>query len=393
MESKIDPNSRKRGRVKGVPSGDTIILQGNVTKEGLPLEKTIRLNGINAPRMGDLEKPEESFAFEAREYLRKRVIGKEVHFYIESKFNEREFGRITLNDEDVAIGVLAEGYAKLHEEMKNKPVNFDKYKEATDEAQKKAKGIWGNTEKSRKLQKIENPKKVLDKYKGNKVRAIVEDVKNALFVLYIPELESIIKLSLSSIFVQIANFKASQDVRTFIESKFLSRDVNVVINSYDEKKEFYFGSIQSLDEPDYDLVYELVKNGYAKLNKESVMELEGNVFKNIKAAQDEAQKQKLRIWSDYEDKKGTSSTQQSESSFSGKVIEVHSGDCLSVETPKGDILRLNLSNIRAPAIGNPKRGEPAKPWALEAKELVRHLAIGNFGPYNLIHRQESHSRS
>jgi endonuclease YncB( thermonuclease family) len=35
-----------------------------------------------------------------------------------------------------------------------------------------------------------------------------------------------------------------------------------------------------------------------------------------------------------------------------------------------------LANIRAPALGNPKKGEVDKPWAFESKEYARKLLIG-----------------
>src|SRR5690606_2502541 len=70
-------------------------------------------------------------------------------------------------------------------------------------------------------------------------------------------------------------------------------------------------------------------------------------------------------------------TTSSVSEFTGKVIEVHSGDSLTVENPaKNEVVRLFLANIRAPATGNPRSGEPDKPYAFESKDFVRKHAIG-----------------
>ncbi|CAN0457890.1 unnamed protein product, partial [Hapterophycus canaliculatus] len=59
--------------------------------------------------------------------------------------------------------------------------------------------------------------------------------------------------------------------------------------------------------------------------------------------------------------------------------QVHSGDQISVTVPggpPGQERRLALSSIRAPRVGNPRRGVEDEPWAVEAKEALRKLAIG-----------------
>ena len=59
--------------------------------------------------------------------------------------------------------------------------------------------------------------------------------------------------------------------------------------------------------------------------------------------------------------------------------QVHSGDQISVAVPGdpvGQERRLALSSIRAPRVGNPRRGVEDEPWAVEAKEALRKLAIG-----------------
>jgi staphylococcal nuclease domain-containing protein 1 len=63
-------------------------------------------------------------------------------------------------------------------------------------------------------------------------------------------------------------------------------------------------------------------------------------------------------------------------------VEVVSGDCIVVaddSAPYGSPLaerRVNLSSIRAPKIGNPRRDEKPAPYAREAKEYLRSRLIG-----------------
>lgn len=64
------------------------------------------------------------------------------------------------------------------------------------------------------------------------------------------------------------------------------------------------------------------------------------------------------------------------------MVEVVSGDCVIVaddSLPFGDPSaerRVNLSSIRAPKIGNPRREEKPAPYAREAKEFLRTRLIG-----------------
>jgi len=65
-----------------------------------------------------------------------------------------------------------------------------------------------------------------------------------------------------------------------------------------------------------------------------------------------------------------------------QVVEVVSGDCIIVADdliPYGSPLaerRVNLSSIRCPKVGNPRRDEKPAPYAREAKEFLRTRLIG-----------------
>lgn len=65
-----------------------------------------------------------------------------------------------------------------------------------------------------------------------------------------------------------------------------------------------------------------------------------------------------------------------------QVVEVVSGDCIIVAddaVPYGSPLaerRVNLSSIRCPKMGNPRRDEKPAPYAREAKEFLRTRLIG-----------------
>lgn len=81
--------------------------------------------------------------------------------------------------------------------------------------------------------------------------------------------------------------------------------------------------------PAGDIAYEVLKNGYARLNVPKNTDFDAAYFATLKEAQLVAQKKRVNIWKDYvgEEKK---QQKASASDFLGKVIEVHSGDSLTV---------------------------------------------------------------
>lgn len=105
------------------------------------------------------------------------------------------------------------------------------------------------------------------------------------------------------------------------------------------------------------------------------------IKKQLKAAELEAKKSKSRIWTNYVSP-ATNSKPIQDQNFTGKVVEVMSGDCIIVaddSLPSGSPLaerRVNLSSIWCPKMGNPRRDEKPAPYAREAKELLRTRLIG-----------------
>lgn len=116
MASKVKAKTWLRGIVKGVLSGDTlVIMRVPSTTFEIPPEKTITLSSLMAPRLARQGRPDEPFAWQSREFLRDLCIGKEVIFQVDYVSKGREYGTICLEDEFVAHLVVAEGWAKVWE--------------------------------------------------------------------------------------------------------------------------------------------------------------------------------------------------------------------------------------------------------------------------------------
>ncbi|XWS47726.1 hypothetical protein CRYUN_Cryun13aG0009400 [Craigia yunnanensis] len=107
--------------------------------------------------------------------------------------------------------------------------------------------------------------------------------------------------------------------------------------------------------------------------------MEDDAKRRLKAAELQAKKSRLRIWTNYVPP-ATNSKAIRDQNFTGKVVDVVSGDCIVVaddSVPYGSPLaelRVNLSSMRCPKMGNPHRDEKPAAYAREAREFLRtHL--------------------
>lgn len=97
----------------------------------------------------DAETKDEPYAWEAREFLRKKLVGMEVIFTADKPPNSatREYGNVwagkdPTKDENVTESLLAEGLAKVRDSGRNIP-QLKKLVDIEDAAKSQGKGIWG----------------------------------------------------------------------------------------------------------------------------------------------------------------------------------------------------------------------------------------------------------
>ena len=87
----------KGALVKSVNSGDYITL----TKGGK--DYNVFLGSVTAPKIGSSSRSEEPFGFEAREFLRERIIGKKCDFHPEYNYGGRDYGTLIVGGENVGL--------------------------------------------------------------------------------------------------------------------------------------------------------------------------------------------------------------------------------------------------------------------------------------------------
>ena len=102
-----------------------------------------------------------------------------------------------------------------------------------------------------------------------------------------------------------------------------------------------------------------------------------------------AQRSNLGVFESY-----TPPTLTGASEFMGTVVDVMSGDTLTV-LPNGEtfddeskLKKVSLASIRAPRAGNERTGKPDEPYAMECKDRLRVLTVGKAVKVNIHYEKE-----
>ncbi|KFM27295.1 Nuclease domain-containing protein 1 [Auxenochlorella protothecoides] len=393
-----------RGVVKEVLSGDTLVVAGAV-KSGIPPEKRLTLASLIAPRLGrrDGSTPDEPFAWDAREFLRKLTVGKPVVFRVEYTLDQsagREFGSVFLNERDnVAVAVVAAGYAKVRPAGGQQSAFYENLARAQEQAEAKALGLW--TKDAAALEAAVRDVTSSDAFdaasflaatgKGKPVQALVEAVISGSM------LRATLLPSLQPVAVMVAGVAApsmgkrpdadaaegaaapqpeagAREAKHFTEVRTLQREVKLTLEGVSQ-----FGVlVASVSYPvgesgqGEDLASGLLQAGLARGAEWSLNMMPGAAF-HLREAERAARQARVGVWHAYVPPP-TASAKLSDD-FQGTVTEVVSGDCLMVrDAASGVERRVTLSSIRTPRMGGRDRAPEA--WAAEARELLRSRLIG-----------------
>ncbi|KAG7313603.1 hypothetical protein JYU34_000758, partial [Plutella xylostella] len=392
----------KIGIVKQVLSGDTIVIRKQ-PKGGPPPEKVIALSGITAPKLGrqktvnsDLETKDEPYAWEAREYLRKRLVGKEVVFTAEKPPNSatKEYGQVwtgkdITKDENVTEGLLAEGLAKVRDGGRNIP-QLKKLVEIEEVAKSQGKGIWGENlqEHVRNVKwSVDNPKQFVNKLNGAPVKAVVEYVRDGSTVrlCLLPDYYQM-TLMISGIRCPAVKQDGTaepyaEEARFFLESRLLQKDVEVVLESVNNNN-----FVGTLLHPQGNIAEALLKQGFARCVDWSLAVMKSGAS-TLREAERAAKRDKLRIWANYTSSAPAIAPKDRE--FQATVLEVVNADALVVKMANGAHKKIFLASIRPPrekdnaneegkASPRPKGFRPLYdiPWMFEAREFLRGKCVG-----------------
>ena len=178
----------------------------------------------------------------------------------------------------------------------------------------------------------------------------------------------------------------AREAKHFTETRLLHRDVELFYAGEDKYKNAFF-SVRVTDEdagdPAFDPAVALVRAGLARVADWSVA-LVPSAARALRAAEREAKQQRLRLWRAYvppppslgADPSGAAGGGASSRAFVARCVEAASGDTIVVQAADGAERKVHLSSVRAPRMGNARRGVDPEPWAFEAKEFLRARCVG-----------------
>ncbi|GAU97962.1 hypothetical protein RvY_09176 [Ramazzottius varieornatus] len=409
---------KQTGVVKQVTSGDTVVIRG-IPRGGPPPEIVLCFSNVFAPKLARKGQAEESddepYAWEAREYLRKKVIGKEVQFVLENEIpgSTRKYGRIWLVQdgnatENVVESLISEGLVQVKKGGGARDTEQLKALQGLEEqAKSSGKGQWAgdNDHHIRELQVLSTPDDLVRFYHKNKsapVKAIVEYVRDCctLKVTILPEFQSV--------FLQMTGIRAGPpstrenprenpfdaESRFYVESRLLNRDIEIIL----EDQPMNMALVGTVVHPAGSIAEALVKQGFARCIDQSIQKYTSG-FEKLRAAEREAKANKQRIWKEYESP--VSNVREDERRFTGKVIEINSADSITIKTSSGEVKKIFLSGIRPPKVAGEgdSSSRPAAagkfkplydiPYMYEAREFLRKKILGQKVDVTLDYKQEA----
>uniref|UniRef100_A0A8C2AMD9 Staphylococcal nuclease and tudor domain containing 1 n=1 Tax=Cyprinus carpio TaxID=7962 RepID=A0A8C2AMD9_CYPCA len=386
-----------------VLSGCAVIVRGQ-PRGGPPPERQINLSNIRAGALArraiqgqpdTKDTPDEPWAFQAREFLRKKVIGKEVCFTVENKTPQgREYGIVFLgkdtSGENIAESLVAEGLATVRREgIRGNNPDQVRLCDLEDQAKAAKKGQWsegGGSHTIRDLKyTIENPRNFVDSLHQKPVNAIIEHVRDGsmLRALLLPDYY-LVTVMLSGI--KCPTFKREADgsetpepfaaeAKFFTESRLLQRDVQIILESC--PNQIILGTILH---PNGNITELLLKEGFARCVDWS-MAVYTQGAEKLRAAERSAKERKVRIWKDYV--APTANLDQKDRQFVAKVMQVVNADAIVVKLNSGEHKTIHLSSIRPPRLEGENKDKDKRfrplydiPYMFEAREFLRKKLIG-----------------
>ncbi|ORY04194.1 hypothetical protein BCR34DRAFT_604950 [Clohesyomyces aquaticus] len=293
-----------------IQSADTLFLRG---KSGG--ERRINLSSVRQPKPSD---PKQSpWGAEAKEFLRKKLIGKHVKFTIDGKraategYDEREMATVTFQGKNVGLMLVENGMASVirhrQEDTDRSPI-YDELLLAEQAAQEGQKGMWNPkapaakqyVDYSESLEKAKRQLTLLSRQK--KVPAVVDFVKSgSRFTVLVPRENAKLTFVLSGIRApRSARNPADkaepfgQEAHDFANKRCQQRDVEIDVEDCDKVG----GFIGTLYVNRENFAKVLVEEGLATVHAYSA-EKSGN-SNELFAAEQKAKDARKGLWHDYD---------------------------------------------------------------------------------------------
>ncbi|KAH8701775.1 putative transcription factor [Talaromyces proteolyticus] len=299
--------------VSRVLNADTIFLRG---KAGA--EKKISLSSIRQPKPSD---PNQApFAADAKEYLRKKVIGKHVKVTIDGKkpategYEERDVATVVQGNTNLALYLVEAGYASVirhRQDDDDRSPEYDALLVAEDSAKSEEKGMWATKppkakqyqDYSESLQKAKMEVSILQRQK--KVPAVVDFVKSASrFTVLVPRENAKLTFVLSGIRAPKSARNPGDpaepfgnEAHEFANRRVMQRDVEIDVETIDKVGGFI--GVLYVNRENFARV--LVEEGFATVHAYSA-EQSGH-GQELFAAEQRAKETRKGVWHDWDPSK------------------------------------------------------------------------------------------
>lgn len=387
------------GIVKQVNSGDSLIIRNQSV--GKSLEKQIMLAQITSTRLGRSLKDgtieaDQPYAFDAREFLRKKCVGKEVVFAKEATTtsgNDRGtlyLGKDVATGENINEAIIAAGLVEVRRLNK---LNEDESRLVAIEEQAKSSGLgkWSKDSESDHIRNVkyslENAKTFVDSLKQKPVDAIIEYVRDGstFRALLLPSMHNV-TVQLSGVKCPVIKMDGdaepfAEEAKQFVETRLLQRDVQIILEGVaNQSNGILLGTVKH---PNGNISEFLLREGLARCVDWSMGVVTGGAEK-YRTAERQAKAAKIRQWKNYSPVNNP--TDEANKNLTGKVVEVSNGDSVTIKI-NDTFKKLFLSSIRPPRQSDFPDYVPPKtdrknnqlydvPYLFEAREFLRKKLIG-----------------
>jgi len=319
-DKNLGPDSNFTGQVVRIISGDMIVVQNPLNGK----EKKVTLSSIRKPPQ---DKPqatgrnaqESGYAYEAKEFLRKKLIGKSVHVKVDyikeaqDNYEERECATVTYKNQNVAELLLSKGLALVinhRRDDQDRSPFYDRLRIAEEEAKEKKVGVHSNKEAPvyRYVDASENlskAKSFLSSFQNGTSRGVVEYIPNCgRYILRVPKENCRMVLVLGGIRAprlgkteKDKTEPFAQEALDYVNNTILQHDVEFTVETTDRSGGFIGALFATINGIKKNLAVQLLELGYVRINDYSA---DQSPYKNeLYEAEEKAKAAKINIWENY----------------------------------------------------------------------------------------------
>ncbi|ETW80350.1 hypothetical protein HETIRDRAFT_384869 [Heterobasidion irregulare TC 32-1] len=294
--------------------------QISVTEKDGGKERRLQLSSTRGPKISDAKQA--YYAQEAREFLRKKLIGKHVKVHIdfirprEGDFEERECATIRYGNQNINIAeqLIEKGLASVvrhKRDDEDRSADYDKLMAAEQTAVTETRGIHSGKDQPPPKQPLnlsEASNRATQFVSGFKrqgrIPAVVEYVAaGSRFKIFLPKDNQVLTLVLGGIRAPRTARNASEksepygaEASEFATRRYMQRDVEIEVDTVDKSGGFIGALYLNKTE---NVAVTLVREGLATVHSFSADSLSWS--RRLYEAEEEAKREKRNIWTDYDE--------------------------------------------------------------------------------------------